>query len=43
MSTSDSGASGVTTGQRSENIIQIRTQLCSGRKTLTTVQVSRDR
>ncbi len=38
-STLDSGASGGATGQRSSNLIHIRIQQRSGKKTLTTVQV----
>jgi translation initiation factor 1 (eIF-1/SUI1) len=38
-STSDSGATGGTSGQRSSNLIHIRIQQRSGKKTLTTVQV----
>lgn len=38
-STTDSGATGGAGGQRSSNIIHIRIQQRSGKKTLTTVQV----
>ena len=36
----DSGATGGASGQRSSNLIHIRIQQRSGKKTLTTVQVS---
>lgn len=38
-STTDSGATGGAGGQRSSNLIHIRIQQRSGKKTLTTVQV----